>query len=195
MPQPSLQRSHSPHSSQKCTLGDWDDGASAKPTICRRLEINDRPKPSGSQSRSAASIAAAVTGLPNLPFSLKSMCETPASHSVVCLGESGFGRRSTALYSGERAGGTVWWSQLSPHWLQRPTWSAGELILEVDTNRTLQKLSFIWLKVYWWSTNRKTIRYNELEVIQAVCSLYFNTSIPVLHISNVCGVWNKKICS
>lgn len=86
VPQPSLQRSHLPHPSQKCTLGDGEDGASAKPTICRRLEINDRPKPSGSPSHSTASIGV-VTGPPNLPFSLKSMCETPASHAGVCLRE------------------------------------------------------------------------------------------------------------
>ncbi|KAK9525674.1 hypothetical protein VZT92_016359 [Zoarces viviparus] len=78
--------SHSPHPSQKCTWGDGEDGASAKLTICRHLEINDRPKPSGSPSHSAAS-AGAVTGPPNLPFPLKSMCETPASHAGVCLGE------------------------------------------------------------------------------------------------------------
>lgn len=144
VPQPSLQRSHSPHPSQKCTLGDWEDGACAKPTICRRLEINDRPKPSGSPSHSTASVSA-VTGPPNLPFSLKSMCETPASHAGVCLREtwSGFGRWSTALYSGERAGGTAWWSQLSPHWLRQPTRGVGELVdsrwirLESSSSSTL----------------------------------------------------------
>ncbi|CAB1419024.1 unnamed protein product [Pleuronectes platessa] len=50
-------------------------------------KINDRPKPSGSPSHSTAS-AGAVTGPPNLPLLLgKSMCETPASHAGVCLGE------------------------------------------------------------------------------------------------------------
>lgn len=68
VPEPSLERSHSPHPSQKRTLGDGDDGASAKPTICRRLEINDRPKPGGSPSPSTASFAAAVMGPPYLPF-------------------------------------------------------------------------------------------------------------------------------
>ncbi|KAK2883089.1 hypothetical protein Q8A73_022022 [Channa argus] len=50
-------------------------------------KINDRPKPSGSPSHSTASIGA-VTGPPSLRFSLKSMCETPASHAGACLGES-----------------------------------------------------------------------------------------------------------
>lgn len=43
------------------------DGAGAKPTICRRLEINDRPKPDGSSSRSAASAATAPPPAPNPP--------------------------------------------------------------------------------------------------------------------------------
>lgn len=86
VPQPSLQCSHLPHPSHNCTLGDWADGARAKATICRRLEINDSPKPSGSSSHSTAS-AGAVTGPPNLLLFLKSMCETPASHAGVCRGE------------------------------------------------------------------------------------------------------------
>lgn len=59
----------------------------AKPTICRRLEINDRPEPSGSPSHSSASFGV-VTGTPNFPFSLNSMCETPASHAGVFFGET-----------------------------------------------------------------------------------------------------------
>lgn len=58
---------------------------------------------------------------PPLPFSLKSMWGTPASHARVCFRESGFGLWSAALYSGEQAGGTAWGSQLPPHWLQQPT--------------------------------------------------------------------------
>lgn len=131
VPQPSPQSSHSPHPSQKCTLGDWEDGASAKPTICHRLEINDRPKLSGSPSHSTASVGA-MTGLPNLPFFLKSMCETPAWQSCWRMPRretwSGFGQWSTALYSREQAGATVWWNQLSPHWLQQPTWRVWELM-------------------------------------------------------------------
>lgn len=135
--------SHSPHPSQKCTLGDWEDGASAKPTICRRLEINDRPKPSGSPSHSTASVGA-VTGPPNLPFfpeiyvwdPCQSCWSVPRRETW-----SGFGRWSTALYSGERAGGTAWWNQLSPHWLQQPTRGAGELIdsrwIRLESSSTL----------------------------------------------------------
>lgn len=69
VPRPPLQRARSPHPSQKHTLGDGGDCASAKPTICRRLEINDRPKPDGSSSRSAASpsTVTAPTGPPSLP--------------------------------------------------------------------------------------------------------------------------------
>lgn len=98
VPQPSPRHSRLPHPSQKCTLGAGEVGASAKPTICRRLEINDRPKPSGSPSHSAASVGSADgSAQPSLlffffllpPFSPKIRArETPASHAGVCLGET-----------------------------------------------------------------------------------------------------------
>lgn len=74
---------------------------------------------------------------------------------------SGFGWWSTALYSGERAGGTAWWKQLSPRWLQQPTWRAGEL---VDSAGRPPQLRFIPLEAYWWSKDKDTLTYNKLGV-------------------------------
>lgn len=130
---PLPRRSRLPHPSQKCTLGAGEVGASAKPTICRRLEINDRPKPSGSPSHSAASVGSADgSAQPSLLFffflspptlSPKSVRARPLPVTTECASErrcvlgmwgaeGGLGvdlfRWSAALYSGEWAGGTAW---------------------------------------------------------------------------------------
>lgn len=130
VPQPSPRRSRLPHPSQKCTLGAGEVGASAKPTICRRLEINDRPKPSGSPSHSAASVGSAdgsaqpsllffffFPPLPENPCARDpcQSCRSVPPRDGVCWGWVGGGglgvdlfRWSAALYSGEWAGGTAW---------------------------------------------------------------------------------------
>lgn len=57
---------------------------------------------------------------------------------------------------------------------------------EVDQTGKQLKLHFIWLAVYWWSTDKETISYNNLGLLQVF--LYSNVFllINISHTSNVC---------